>query len=80
MSLNISNKICRKCGEIFLYIFRIRGEGDKKRINIDCKKCVRKDDKIRDLRKNAPPIPRFDCCGQSPLKPYVPNINNMFRS
>ena len=70
----INTKICRKCGrELDISCFRIRGEGGvPKRINIDCKECVKKDDKIRrDLRKDAPPIPEVcDCCGQSPLQPY----------
>ena len=70
----INTKICRKCGrELDISCFRIRGEGGvPKRINIDCKECVKKDDKIRrDLRKYAPPIPEVcDCCGQSPLQPY----------
>ena len=44
----INTKICRKCGrELDISCFRIRGEGGvPKRINIDCKECVKKDDKI----------------------------------
>jgi len=69
-------KPCRKCGIVKpIDCFSRRGEGKiKKRINIDCKDCIRKEAKvIRDLKKLYPKPPDgtpCDCCGKVPSGPY----------
>ena len=76
----INTKICRKCGrELDISCFRIRGEGGvPKRINIDCKECVKKDDKIRrDLRNMHHQFQRYVIVVDNHLYNHiVPNIRN----
>ena len=66
----METKKCRTCGEDKpITCFSRRGEGKiKRRINIDCQECISKESRlVRQLRKNAPPIPVVcDCCGKAP--------------
>ena len=67
----METKICKKCGEEkSIDYFRCRGEGSvKKRVDLNCRECDRKDALLRkELRETAPPIPQVcQCCGLDPL-------------
>ncbi len=56
----IQYKDCRKCGRNLPFsCFKRRGEGTSfRRVDLDCKECQRREDRVRnELRKTAPPSP-----------------------